>query len=281
MKIAVLTDSGGGLSKQEADALGIFYLPLQIIDGDDVYLDGENVSTEKVFQMIKEEKMLKTSLPPMGMMEALFQELKVQGYEHVINIPLNPGLSGTAQSIIMLAEQNDMPITSFDTYTTAGIQAYLSKAAKRLVDEGVALDEICKRIENSIAHSNTLIIPNDLHHLKRGGRLTPLAATLGGMLKIKPILNLNKASNGKIDTFAKVRTMSKAMKLAVETLSKEGIGDDYVLAILHTGSDDVKELEDLYFSKYPKNEYIRGFIAPILSVHTGLGCMGIQYIKKV
>ncbi|MDF9825120.1 DegV family protein with EDD domain [Breznakia sp. PF5-3] len=282
MKIAVITDSGSGLNKDQAEAMGIHFLPLQIIDDEQVYLDGYDTTCEEIFQMIRDGKMMKTSLPPVGMVEDLFHKLKKEGYDHGIFVPLTSGLSSTMQNVKMLADNNDFDLTCIECHTTCYIQQYIAKAAKQLVDEGKDLEEILERLNNSIENSNTLIIPDDLDHLKRGGRLTPLAAALGGMLKIKPVLKLNKTSEGKIDTFSKVRTMSKAMKMAVDTFADEGIMDDYEVVVLHTDAKETaEELRDLYFGKYPNNDNVFGFIGPVISVHTGVGCLGLQYIKKV
>lgn len=283
MKIAVVTDSGSGFTKQNAEAEGIYFLPLQIVDEETTYLDGIDTSTEQIFSMLKEGKMMKTSLPPLGMIESLLKQLKKEGYEHVICIPLTSGLSSTAHSIMMTAEMVEIPLTCIETYTTCYIQQYLARAAKRLVDEGVELEEIITRLKDCVACSNTLIIPDDLDHLKRGGRLTPLAAALGGMLKIKPILKLNESCEGKIDTLAKVRTMSKALSTAVDTFVEENkIDENYEIACMHVDAKETADqLSELYFSKFPQAHSVKGLIAPVLSVHTGIGCVGIQYIKKV
>lgn len=282
MKIAVVCDSGTGLSKKEAEALGLFYLPLQIVDEDKTYLDGIDITCEEVFDMIKNGKMMKTSLPPLGMVRDLFVQLKKEGYEHIICSSINSGLSSTIQSLIMIAKDVEIGIDCMDCQTTCYIQRYIAQAAKQLVDEGVELEEIIRRLKDSIEHSDTLIIPDDLNHLKRGGRLTPLAATLGGMLKIKPVLRLDKETEGKIDTFAKVRTMSKAMTMAIETFDNRGIDENYLIAFAHTGEvDAVQEYKEMYFNKYPNSEHIYGYIGPVIAVHTGIGCLGIQYIKKV
>lgn len=79
----------------------------------------------------------------------------------------------------------------------------MADSAKALADKGYDADEIVQRLNVCVEHSDTLIIPDDLQHLKRGGRLTPLAAALGGLLKIKPVLKLNEDSEGKIDVLIK------------------------------------------------------------------------------
>ena len=282
MKIAVITDSGSGLDKEQAEQLGLYFLPLQIIENEKVYLDGYDVTCAEIFDMIRDEKSLKTSLPPVGMVDELFKQLKKDGYDCGLFIPLTSGLSSTMQNVKMIADDTDFNLICIECFTTCYIQQYIAISAKRLVEEGVELDEIVERLNNSIADSNTLIIPDDLDHLKKGGRLTPLAAALGGMLKIKPVLKLNESSEGKIDTFAKVRTMSKAMKMAVDTFVSEGIDENYELAVLHTDAfESAQELKEMYFGKYPNNNTTFGLIGPVISVHTGIGCLGLQYIKKV
>lgn len=282
MKIAVVTDSGCGLSKKQMEEKGIYYLPLQVVDGTVTYFDGVDKTTEEILDMVESGSMLKTSLTPLGLIEELFEDLKEKGYEHAIVVPISSGLSSMAQSIRVGAEEVGMDVTVIETYTTYFIQRYIAMSAKRLVDENVALEEIVARLEDSIKHSNTLIVPDDLDHLKRGGRLTPLAAALAGMLKIKPILMLNSTSEGKVDTFAKIRTMSKALSQAVASSEAENIDDNYILAVAHTNAPALAEqLKALYFTKYPNCETVEGLLSAVIAVHTGIGCVGLQYIKKV
>ncbi|TDW25785.1 DegV family protein with EDD domain [Breznakia blatticola] len=282
MKIAVLTDSGCGLTKEQVEAKGLYFLPLQIIDGDNVYLDGVDTTTEQIFQMLEDGKMLKTSLPPIGLVEEMLEKMKEDGYEHLIFVPLSAGISGTMQAVKLAADNVGLPITCFEIYTTAFIQMYIAESAKRLVDEGLDIEEIKTRIQASIDDSNTFLIVENLDHLAAGGRLTPMAAKLGGMLKIKPILKLNESSGGKVDQHAKVRTMSKAIKQAVDTFLERGIDDSYVIAILHVNADEAGVLmKELYFDTVQTDMKVFGLLAPVIAAHTGTGAIGLQYIKKV
>lgn len=282
MKTAVVTDSGSGLSKQDANALGLFYLPLQIIVNDNMYLDGEDIQVEQIYEMLKQGEMPTTSMPPMGIIEELFHTLKKDGYEDVIAIPLTSGLSSTSSVMHAIAKECDLNLHIIETYSTCNIQQYLAKSAQTLAANRVAAEEIIKRLEASVAHSDTLIIPDDLQHLKRGGRLTPLAAALGGLLKIKPILKLDEASEGKIDVCDKVRTMSKALSKAVSTFKEAGLDDTYTLTVLHSGAEEEGlKLKALMEEAFPGLELYFGKIGAVISAHTGLGCLGIQYIRKV
>lgn len=282
MKIAVITDSGSGLTKQQANDLGVFFLPLQIIVNDDMYLDGENIEVEQIYEFLRDGQLPTTSMPPMGIMEEVFHEIKEQGYEAVVAVPLTSGLSSTTSVMQACAKRCEVKLEVVETYTTCNIQQYLVTCAKTLCDQGVALEEIVQRLKDSVAFSNTLIVPNDLQHLKRGGRLTPLAAALGGLLKIKPILQLNKTSGGKVDVYDKVRTMSKAQQKAIDTFVSANLTQEYALTVLHSGApEEGEKLKAQMMETFPGLDLTYGLIGAVISAHTGLGCLGIQYIKKV
>ena len=139
-----------------------------------------------------------------------------------------------------------------------------------------------ERLRASAADSGTLIIPDDLQHLKRGGRLTPLAAALGGLLKIKPILRLDRESEGKVDVYDKVRTMSKAQSKAISTFQERGLNEAYTLTVLHSGAPkEGEKLKAMMEEAFPGLDLYYGLIGAVISAHTGVGCLGIQYIRKV
>ncbi len=282
MKIAVITDSGSGLTKTQANALGIYYLPLQILIKDQMYLDGENITLAEVYQFLENGEMPTTSMPPVGIIEDVFEQIKNDGFDEVIAIPLSSGLSSTASIMQATAKEFDLPMHMIETYTTCEAQKYLATCAKILVDQGLEVDEIIARLKDSIKESDSLVIPNDLQHLKRGGRLTPIAAALGGLLKIKPVLQLNEKTGGKIDVYDKVRTLSKALKTAVTTFSEKNLDSDYKIVILHSkAQEDAEKVKELMEEVFPNSDITFGNIGPVISVHTGLGCVAMQYIKKV
>lgn len=282
MKIAVVTDSGSGLTKQQADELGIFYLPLQIIIQDKMFLDGENITVEEIYEYLRNGEMPTTSMPPMGLVEELFTQLKEEGYEAVIAVPLSGGLSSTSSIMQAVAKEHDVKLHIIESYTTCNIQRYLAESAIKLVHQGLDLDTICERLNASAADSGTLIIPDDLQHLKRGGRLTPLAAALGGLLKIKPILRLDRESEGKVDVYDKVRTMSKAQSKAISTFQEHGLTTEYTLTVLHSGApQEGEKLKAMMEEAFPGLDLYYGLIGAVISAHTGVGCLGIQYIRKV
>ena len=283
MKVRVLTESGCGLTKQEANDLGIDFLPLQVQIEDKTYLDGVDLTVDQLYSYLERGYMPQTSMPPLGDIEKLLESYKKDGVTDVILVTLSDGLSGTNQAIQASGKWHGVHIHTLDIYTTLGVEKYLAISAQKLVEQQIYPEEIISRLKDSVEHSRGFLIPEDLQHLAKGGRLTPMAAKLGGMLKIKPILEVSKNSSGKVDVFDKVRTMSKAIKKTIKIISKDANASDYVFYILNGKADEEVQLaQDELRAVFGKDIDIR--IDPmyaVIAVHTGLGSVGIQFVKKV
>lgn len=282
MKIAFVSDSGTGKDVKTLALDGIYSVPLQVSDGNENFHDLEEISLDEVYTRMREGHMLATSLPALGKIEELFQQLKEQGYEMVFAVPICTGLSGTMNAMRMSAETIGLAFDYVDCHVTAVVQEYMIKCAKKLSEEGKPLDEIKQTLEAIVHTTNTLLLPDDLQHLKRGGRLTPLAAALGGLLKIKPILQINEKTSGKIDVLDKVRTMHKAMDKAIEMMKQDGVDHTYSITVAH--ADDEAEgivLQDKLKAAFPDAEHHMIKLVSVVGVHTGRGCQAIQYFKKI
>ena len=214
--------------------------------------------------------------------EALFEELKQEQVDHVIAVPLTSGISSTAEMIQAAAHRAEMPLTLIDPYTTVNIQGYLALCAHQLAQQGVEPAEIERRLKACVEHSNSLLVPDDLHHLKRGGRLTPLAATLGSMLKIKPLLQLNPGTAGRVDVLEKVRTMSRALSRMADVAQDEGFDPKtYELTVLDSEAEEgAQQMMHLLEERFPGVQIHRSSICPVIASHTGMGVVAVQYIRK-
>lgn len=282
MKIAFVSDSGTGKDVQTMAQEGIFSVPLQVSDGNENFHDLEEISLEEVYERMREGHMLTTSLPSLGKIEELFQSLKAQGYEMIFAVPICSGLSGTINAMAMSAESVGIAFDYVDCHVTAVVQEYMIKCAKAMHEAGASLDEIKSVLEEIVHSTNTLLLPDDLQHLKRGGRLTPLAATLGGLLKIKPILQINEKTSGKIDVLDKVRTMHKAMDKAIEMMKQDGVDGSYEIIVAHADDEaEGKILQEKLKSAFPDAEHHMIVLVSVVGVHTGRGCQAIQYFKKI
>ncbi len=279
-KIAVLTDSGCGINQTEANQLGIFVLPLLVMVEGKTYQDGVEIQLDELYKMLADKKHPKTSTPLYQSIENILTKIKNKGYTDVIAIPLSSGLSSTFQSIVLASQEVNIDLHLIDTFSTCMIQNHVVKLAQRLVDENMNLDFILKELNRVLTKSDTIILPNDLAYLKQGGRLTPLAASLASMFKIRPVLQLNEACLGKIDVLSKVRTERKALESAIDRLDETFNGLPVCIYIIHSAADARCELtKEILISKgYPESSIEIHAIAAVIASHTGLDCLGIQFI---
>lgn len=280
MKTAIVIDSGSNYYNEGLEVEGIFAIPLQIIHGDKAYLESVEISVSEVNKLMGQGEMLKTSLPSLGKIEELFIEIKNQGYDRIFGVPITSGISGTINAMVTAAQFADINFDYIDCFTAAHNELEIALGARKLFDQGKDIPEVKEILDISISDSNTYIIPDDLSHLSRGGRLSPLAAKLGGFLKIKPILHLDKSTKGVIEPFGKVRTMSKAVDTVIADMRKKGVGKGYFITV--TDVNNPAELEvtmSKLKSEFPDAEFSKTQLISTVGVHVGVGAIALQYIK--
>jgi len=282
MRIAVVTDSGSNIYQQPIALPGLFSVPLQIADDTHNYQDGEEAPPTFIYQQIAQGKMFKTSLPAVSRIEELFTMIKAQGYDQIFSVCITSGLSSTLSVMQSIADQVGIAFDYVDCYTTASNQWYLAKRSREMLDEGKTLAQIKPLLIDAINHSVTFVIPQDLNHLKRGGRITPMAAALGSLLKIRPILKVDESTGGKNDAYDKVRTLSKALDRVIEYALEHGVNDDYYICVAHVLYEEgAQELYTKFRNAFTGAEiYITDLVATV-GVHTGLNTVACQYIKKI
>lgn len=277
MKLAFVTDSGTGFSKEFWQEKGIYSLPLQITVGSESFDEFETIPYEKVISNLHDQTLMKTSLPSLGKIEDLFEQLKKDGYEGVFAVPICKGLSGTLDAMESAASQVGLAFYGFDCYSTAVIEAHCILSAKKMYDEGKSIEEIMETLEQMAGSCDTILLCDDLQHMKRGGRLTATAAALGGLLKIKPILHLNKETDGRVDVLYKVRTMSRAQDRVIERMKDIGVQDNYGFIVAHVDSLESAQAYARKIKQAFPNATIRIIdLVSAVGIHTGLNCLAVQ-----
>lgn len=277
MKLAFITDTGTGFGEQFWKERGIYCLPLQITKGQETFHEEETITRKEVLECLHQKEVLKTSLPSLGKIEDLFEHLKQEGYEGVFCVPICRGLSGAYDALEMSAKQNDLVFYGVDTCTTAVVEATCIQEAKKLYDQGESPEKIIEKLNQIIQSADTIVLSDDLQHMKRSGRLTPMAATVGELLKIKPILHLNTSTQGRVDVYDKVRTMTKAQSKTIEKLKEENLPEDCYIAIAHVDAQPEAEA----FAEKVKEAFGHATVQVIdlvsaVAIHTGLGCLAVQ-----
>lgn len=283
MNIAVMTDSNSGITQAQAKDLGVTVIPMPFTINHEAYEEDINLTQDQFYQLIRDENTeILTSQPALGDLSKAWQKA-LEDHEAVIYIPMSSGLSGSCQSATMLASDDEFEGKVFvlDTQRISVTLRQNVYDALELVKQGKTAQEIADILVSRKMDATIYITVPTLTYLKRGGRITPAAATLGSLLKIKPILTIQ---GEKLDKFEQARTMKKARKIMIEAVKKdiaERHWDDYDLFVAYTedkeqADDYIKEIEAAF--NHPVN-----WVDPLsLSVacHIGPNSLALTAAKK-
>lgn len=279
-KIAILVDSGSDVPEKLVKKYNMYVAPLNIIYKDEVYVDGIDIKTEDVYARLEEE-IPSTSLPTGKSIQALFDEIKAAGYNKVLAVTISSGLSGTHNSIRMLAkEQEDLEIFVLDTKNISIASGLNAIQAAEYIEEGMDWDNLIKTVSENIGNSKVFFTVATLKYLQKGGRIGLVASILGNRLNLKPIISCNE--DGIYYTVSKIigekRALNRALNLAVDYI---GDSKNYNLGVVHAAAkEQADEIKNKLVSKLPNHKIIiDGQISAALGVHTGPGAIGIVVQK--
>ena len=247
-KIAIITDSNSGLSQKEAKEMGIFVLPMPFLINEKEYLDGVNLFPDQFYEFLKEDADVSTSQPSPESIMKLWDEV-LKEYDEIVHIPMSSGLSGSCQTAMMLADDYDGKVQVVNNQRISITQISSILDAQRLIAAGKTAAEVKAVLEEEALQSSIYITVTTLKYLKKGGRITPAAAALGTMLRLKPVLQIQ---GEKLDSFAKVRTMNAAKRTMIDAirsdLENRFAGQPMRIDVAHTNNKEAaaefaKELE--------------------------------------
>jgi len=219
MKVAIMTDSNSGITQNEAKELGIFVLPMPFtIDGQE-YEEDINLTQSEFYDKLMAGADVFTSQPAVGEVTKFFNSI-LKDHDQIVHIPMSSGLSGSCQTALMLAQEEEYKdkVYVVDSQRISITQKQDVFDALALAKQGKNAKEIHDILMDNKMNATIYITVNTLEYLKKGGRITPAAAALGGLLKIKPILTIQ---GEKLDSFQKTRTMAKASKIMIEATLKD------------------------------------------------------------
>lgn len=275
-KVALMCDSGADITVEQAQHLNLFVVRLPIFVNEVQYEEGTTLDHNQLAKILNEGRVAKTSQPSPGYLKELWDEV-LKEYDEIFYIPIAVPLSGTYNVAKTLSkEYGDRVTVVHSTFATSAIVDLLMDV-KALIEKGVDTKVIATRIENEI-RMEAMILPFDLHTLKRGGRISPAIAALAGFLKIQVLLKLNE--EGVITQVDKTRSVLKAQNLMVDKIAVSN-PDDYHWGVLHSSDvDSALKIQTLLKEKINREIEIKEILA-IVRAHTGNKTLGIYRINKL
>lgn len=217
MKVAIVTDSNSGISLTEAKQLGITIIPMPFLIDDEEYYEEINLTQEEFYNKLTKGSNVSTSQPSIYNVCKVWKTL-LKEYDEVLHIPMSSGLSASCETAKSAATEFNGKVHVVDNKR---ISVTLKRAvydAINLAKDEKSATEIKDILEETASLSSIYIMVNTLKYLKKGGRVTPAAAAIGTLLKIKPVLTIQGA---KLDKFAQVISANIGKKRMLTQIEKE------------------------------------------------------------
>lgn len=285
MKVAVVTDSNSGITQAQAKEMGVYVLPMPfMIDGTE-YLEDINLTQKEFYEHLSGDHDVSTSQPSPETILNLWEKL-LEEYDAVVHIPMSSGLSSSCQTAKMLAEDFDGKVQVADNHRISVTQRRSVQDALDMAAAGMDAEAICKKLEETGLDSTIYITVDTLKYLKKGGRITPAAAALGTLLRLKPVLTIQ---GEKLDAFAKARTMKQARSMMITALTRDletrfddVTGEKTYIDVAHTDNDEMaQELAAELRELFPETEVRVEPLSLSVACHIGPGALAIAATKKL
>lgn len=285
-KIAVVTDSNSGITQAEAQEHGIYVLPMPFMINGETYFEETTLSRDEFYKHLVEGADISTSQPSPDSIMQLWDKL-LKEYDEIVYIPMSSGLSGSCQTATMLANDYDGKVHVVNNQRISVTQRQSVLDALALVKEGKSASEIKAILEEDKFNSSIYIMIDTLTYLKKGGRITPAAAALGTLLKLKPVLTIQ---GEKLDAFAKARTVNQAKTTMINAIKNDiekrfgGVSKDnqIYMFVAHTQNEQAAlALKDELKEVFPDYPIYVDHLSLCVSCHIGPGSLAVACCKKL
>ena len=218
MKIAIATDTNSGITASEGEKLGVFVLAMPVNLEETIHYEGLDITSEQLYDAMRQHREVSTSQPSPGQLMELWDGILAKGYDEIVYIPMSSGLSGSCQSAALFARDYDGKVQVVDNHRISVTQRESVISALRLAEQGYDAGQIREFLEKHAYDASIYITVDSMEYLKKGGRVTPAAATLATVLNLKPVLTIQ---GDKLDAFAKVRGMKLAESKMIDALHQD------------------------------------------------------------
>ncbi|MDR1700763.1 MAG: DegV family protein [Lachnoclostridium sp.] len=277
--VRIITDSLSDFTPEFAKELNVDLMPLSVSFGEETYLSGYEITNEEFYEKLVSSDVLPTSsqINPFEF-EKKFNEYLEQG-DDIVAVLFPKELSGTYQSAVIAKENiGSDRIHLIDCRSASMAQGVLVSEAAKMRDEGASAEEIETKILELTKRARLFIVLDTLEYVKKGGRISPSVAFVGGILGLHPVISVIE---GKVDLVDKVKGKKSMNKWLLNKLEELPVDTNYNFYLGHSNAvDKVESFAELIKDReYGKN--IKHFcIAPIVGTHVGPNAIGMGYISK-
>lgn len=281
MSVKIVIDSASELNQEEADKLGVVFMPIEVRFGDEEFFDGVNLTKEEFFERLENSSELpKTSLINEYRWEEVFKDITDKGDE-VVAISISSGLSGGYASAVEASKKFDGKVFVVDSLNATVGERMLLEYALRLKEKELSAKEIAMMLDEVKSKIRVTAMVGTLKYLKMGGRISAVSALVGEVLSIKPLVAV---IDGKVKNIGKAMGTKKAINQVKNIILNDGIDFDMPYGIIWSGSSEdnlnmfIKDCSSLWEeSGIEIQKYKMG---STIGTHVGPGAVGLAYFIK-
>ncbi|MBA2133203.1 DegV family protein [Capillibacterium thermochitinicola] len=284
MKTIIITDSGCHLPANYIEEYEIEVFPFSILLNEASYLDGVTITTQQIYQAMRDGQTPTTAqVNPMIMKETFLNHARKGN--RCLYIAFSGAMSGTYQTSLMVAEEvkqlyPDFDLDIIDSKGGALATGLVVLRAAEMAQKGKNKEEIVRFVQNQTAHMEHIFTVDNLDALYRGGRLSRTGRLMGNILNIKPVLHVE---NGRIGLLQLVRGKKRALEKIIAVMEARCAKDkSQIIGICH--ADDLEtafQLKTMIEGKFGFDQFIIDLIGGVLGVHIGIGGVGVFFANKV
>ncbi len=284
--VAIVTDSNSGITQAAAKELGVYILPMPFMINEETFFEDIDLSQEEFYEKLSSGANIGTSQPSPESVMKLWDGL-LRDYDEIVHIPMSSGLSGSCQSALILAEDYQGRVQVVNNQRISVTQRQSCLDAKLLAAKGRNAKEIKEFLEADKFNSSIYIMLDTLYYLKKGGRITPAAAAIGTMLRLKPVLQIQ---GEKLDAFAKARTTNQGKSIMINAIKNDidsrfgGMTEDkhIWLQIAHTANREAAEAyKEEILAQFPGYDIHIDPLSLSVACHIGPGALAFACCKKI
>lgn len=285
MSIKIITDSACSLPKEVVEDLDITVVPLTLHIGEESFTDGVDIDPEAMMNEMKEGKVYKTSQVSPAAFEEVFERY-INTFDTVIYIAFSSEISGTYQGGVIAKNQllekyeglKTFDLEVIDSKCVALGSGLIVKWAAEMAKNGKSKEQIMDGVEYFARNMEHIFTVDDLNYLYRGGRVSYTSAFVGGLLNIKPILNVE---DGKLIPFEKIRSRKKAIKRIVEIVKERGVNLETQLIGINHGNDleGAETLKKMLQEEVGAKDFMITTLPAVIAAHTGPGTLSVFFLS--
>lgn len=282
--VAVITDSNSGITQQMGKDMGIEVIPMPFTIDDKTYYEDINLTREEFFQMMEDGKEILSSQPSPGDLMKVWDRT-LEKYDQIVYIPMSSGLSSSCQNARMIANDYKGKVFVVNNQRISVTQKRSVEDAIELAKNGYDAARIRDILHRDKMEASIYIMLDTLKYLKKGGRITPAAAAIGTLMRIKPVLQIK---GERLDAFSKARTLSQGKTIMINALHHDidtlfgGIDADnvFIYAVHAQVPKAFSVFSEEVRQAFPSYDIGEDRLSLSICCHIGPGALAMGCVKK-